>query len=95
MPVGTVKIDRSFVRDMTHDGPDAAIVSGTVELAHNLGLDVVAEGVETQETLEALAAIGCDVAQGWLFAPALPAAELADWLDGRERGEAETRTVTA
>jgi diguanylate cyclase (GGDEF)-like protein len=85
LPVDQVKIDRSFVRNMTEDAADAAIVSGTVELAHNLGLEVVAEGVETEETFEALAAMGCDVAQGWWLAAGLPADVLSVWIDQREK----------
>ena len=85
MPVGQVKIDRSFVKHLTEDPADAAIVSGTVELAHNLGLEVVAEGVETAETFDALASMGCDIAQGWWLAPALPADLLGTWIDQREK----------
>jgi diguanylate cyclase (GGDEF)-like protein len=83
MPVSQVKVDRSFVTHMDQDPTDAAIVRGTIELAHNLGLEVVAEGVETTQGCQALMALGCDLAQGWWLSPALPAAELAGWLDRR------------
>ncbi|HYR63556.1 MAG TPA: bifunctional diguanylate cyclase/phosphodiesterase, partial [Actinomycetota bacterium] len=85
MPVSQIKIDRSFVRHMSEDAADTAIVGGTVDLAHNLGLEVVAEGVEDRATFNMLAALGCDVVQGWLVAPALPAADLVSWLDRREQ----------
>jgi diguanylate cyclase (GGDEF)-like protein len=77
LPVDEVKLDRSFVLNMTGDANDAAIVRSTIELAHNLGLQLVAEGVEDQETLELLAALGCDLAQGYHLARPIPADELA------------------
>jgi diguanylate cyclase (GGDEF)-like protein len=73
LPVDEVKLDKSFVLNMTGDPDDAAIVRSTIELAHNLGLQLVAEGVEDQETLELLASLGCDLAQGFHLAhPMLP-----------------------
>jgi diguanylate cyclase (GGDEF)-like protein len=75
LPVDVIKIDRSFVMGMATDESDAAIVQSTIELAHNLGLGVVAEGVEDAETLEALAQFGCDVAQGYFIARPCGAAE--------------------
>lgn len=65
LPVREIKIDRSFVQDMTRDKDDAVIVESTIDLAHNLGMRVVAEGVETEEILERLLGLGCDVAQGY------------------------------
>ncbi len=65
--VNELKVDRSFVQAMNTSDGDAAIVRATVELAHSLGLRVVAEGVETAEHVRALRALGCDVAQGWYF----------------------------
>jgi diguanylate cyclase (GGDEF)-like protein/PAS domain S-box-containing protein len=76
LPINRIKIDRDFVRDITLDQEDAAIVSATVGLAHALSLDVVAEGVETHEQAEFLRKCGCDIVQGHLFGRAIPAAEI-------------------
>ena len=76
LPVDEVKLDKSFVLNMTSDVDDAAIVRSTIELAHNLGLQLVAEGVEDQETLELLAALGCDLVQGYHLARPMPADKL-------------------
>jgi diguanylate cyclase (GGDEF)-like protein len=73
LPVHWIKIDKSFVIDMPHDPSDAAIVRSTIELAHNLGLRVVAEGVESHEAWERLSALGCDLAQGFHVSRPLPA----------------------
>jgi EAL domain-containing protein (putative c-di-GMP-specific phosphodiesterase class I) len=78
LPVDEVKLDKSFVLNMTSDADDAAIVRSTIELAHNLGLQLVAEGVEDQETLELLATLGCDLVQGYHLARPMPADELAN-----------------
>ena len=75
-PVDSVKIDRSFVDGLPDDPGDRAIVTAVVSLAHALGLDVVAEGVETPEQLAELVALGCDQAQGYYFAKPLPVADL-------------------
>ena len=71
LPVNEVKIDRSFIRDMNTDASDAAIVRSTMDLARHLGLEVVAEGVETQEVWSALVLLGCDYAQGDFLSPPL------------------------
>jgi EAL domain-containing protein (putative c-di-GMP-specific phosphodiesterase class I) len=65
LPVSELKVDRSFVSGMLASADDRVLVRSVVDLGHNLGLTVVAEGVEDQATLEALAAVGCDVAQGF------------------------------
>ncbi len=65
MPVTELKLDRSFVRDIDLDERAAAIVDSTIKLAHSLGLKMVAEGIETEATLQALAALGCDIGQGY------------------------------
>ncbi|MGI5480486.1 putative bifunctional diguanylate cyclase/phosphodiesterase [Streptomyces lavendofoliae] len=86
LPVSELKIDRSFVARLAVDNEDAEIVRCTVDLAHSLGLLVVAEGVEDDETWERLRDLGCDAVQGWLVAAAMPPAETTAWL--RARGEA-------
>lgn len=76
-PLDFVKIDRTLVSGLGTDEQDTAIVRATVELAHNLGLVVVAVGVETDEQLDMLQLLGCDRAQGYLFSPPLPPDEFA------------------
>src|SRR5205807_7591743 len=76
LPVDALKIDRSFVMSMATDANDATIVRSTIDLGRNLGLTVVAEGVETAETLERLKELGCDVAQGYFMGKPAPAEEL-------------------
>jgi diguanylate cyclase (GGDEF)-like protein len=94
LPVDEIKIDKSFVLSMGTDENDRIIVQSTIDLAHNLGLDVVAEGVETAETWHALADLGCGVAQGYLIGRP----EAADELTARLRAEprvAPSGTVVA
>jgi EAL domain-containing protein (putative c-di-GMP-specific phosphodiesterase class I) len=79
MPIEELKIDRSFVGSMTSDVGSALIVEGIVALAHKLGFTTVAEGIEDEATLEALTALGCDVAQGYLFGRPMPREEFDDW----------------
>lgn len=78
LPVVEVKIDKSFVSDMVNDDNDANIVKSVIDLVHNLGYTVVAEGVENIETLNQLKLLGCDQAQGYLFSKAIPAEELIE-----------------
>ena len=75
LPLKTLKIDKSFVIDMAHDDNDAAIVRLTIDLAHNLGYRVVAEGVENAMTHRMLTELGCDGAQGFHFSRPVPAAD--------------------
>ncbi len=75
LPLSALKVDRSFVADLP-GGPGAAVVSSTTSLAHDLGLFVVAEGIETPEQLQAAVALGCDVGQGYLLSRPLPASEV-------------------
>jgi EAL domain-containing protein (putative c-di-GMP-specific phosphodiesterase class I) len=81
LPVDEIKIDKSFVLNLAVDESDAAIVRSTIGLGHDLGLSVVAEGVENQETLELLTMLGCDVAQGLHLGPPAPAPLLPSSLD--------------
>jgi diguanylate cyclase (GGDEF)-like protein len=82
LPVDAIKIDQSFVRAMARSRDSAVIISSTIELGHKLGMEVLAEGVETRETWDRLAALGCDVAQGYLISMPMPANDLNQW----ERG---------
>jgi EAL domain-containing protein (putative c-di-GMP-specific phosphodiesterase class I) len=83
LPVQAIKIDRSFVMDMCDNPNDATIVRSTIDLGKNLGLDVVAEGVETQEAWDALREQGCTLAQGYFIGRPMPADELAALLEER------------
>lgn len=82
LPVNELKIDRSFVMRMDHNPNDDVIVRSTIELAHNLGLTVVAEGVENEACMERLRLLGCDVAQGFHLSRPLPAERFDAWLEG-------------
>jgi diguanylate cyclase (GGDEF)-like protein len=75
-----LKIDKSFIMGMSHNSNDAVIVRSTIELGHNLGLRMVAEGVEDAETWRLLRALGCDVVQGFHLSRPLPPAEITRWL---------------
>ena len=85
LPVSELKIDRSFVMTMTQDPSNALIVQSVVDLGHNLGFTLVAEGVETEQILTALAGLGCDVAQGYHFSRPITAAAFDTWCVGRNR----------
>ena len=80
LPVNEVKIDRSFVTDLSAQGEDVAIVRAIVDLGRHLGLEVVAEGAEDQSTWDLLASMGCDLVQGWHLARAMPVADLVPWV---------------
>ncbi len=80
LPLRTLKIDKSFVLDMVRDENDAVIVRSTIDLAHNLGYHVVAEGIENHETWELLRILGCDGGQGYHICHPLPAEEFTRWL---------------
>ncbi|HZM55426.1 MAG TPA: EAL domain-containing protein [Acidimicrobiales bacterium] len=84
LPIDEIKIDRSFIADMTTSVGHHAIVRSIIDLGHNLGFHVVGEGVESQEIASALTAAACDVAQGYLYARPMPAEELSDWIVSRE-----------
>ena len=93
LPVQEVKIDRSFVAAMEEDATGAAIVRSIVQLAHALGLRVVAEGVEDETTLIELEAYGCAVVQGYLISRPLPSHLVAPWVRARRRELADHRAV--
>ncbi len=83
LPVDEIKIDRSFVIGMNTDEGDAMVVRSTIDLGCNLGLEVVAEGVESEDVLEQLAALGCTYVQGYHLSRPLPAAALRAWCEAR------------
>jgi diguanylate cyclase (GGDEF)-like protein len=83
LPIGEIKIDRSFIRDIDSDPEDAVIVQSMINLAHSLDLTVVAEGVETERVWNKLRDFGCDQAQGYYLARPIPAQPLTGWLLSR------------
>jgi diguanylate cyclase (GGDEF)-like protein len=95
LPVQVLKIDKSFVLQMLADEDDAAIVRSTIELAHNLGLKVVAEGIESAAMWYRLRQLGCDIGQGYYLSGPLPADRLTTLLTRlpRDRGEARIRPL--
>jgi EAL domain-containing protein (putative c-di-GMP-specific phosphodiesterase class I) len=80
LPVEEIKIDRSFVGELSHNSGSEAIVRATIELAGGLGLDVVAEGVEDESTWQSLGRLGCSTAQGYFLSRPMPASEVEGWL---------------
>jgi diguanylate cyclase (GGDEF)-like protein/PAS domain S-box-containing protein len=92
LPVDEIKIDRSFVIGMNEQRDDVAIVRSTIDLGRNLGLDVVAEGVETREIWDKLDELGCPTAQGYYLSRPVPADELSRWLRDRPQ---TARTMAA
>lgn len=86
LPVDEVKIDRSFVTDMLRDSSNSVIVKSTIDLGHNLGMKVVAEGVEDIECLDMLTALGCDAAQGYYISRPLESDAFLRWLSQRRVG---------
>ena len=87
LPVHEVKIDRSFVMNMSEQADDAVIVRSTVDLGRNLGLDVVAEGVESLEPWKRLRDLGCKIAQGYYLSRPLPSDQLLKWIHSRREDE--------
>jgi len=94
MPISEVKIDKSFVGRMAEDPEDRAIVESIIGLGRTLRLRIVAEGVEDELTAGMLLEFGCDIAQGWLYAPAMPADDLLVWLAGHPPNAETARSVT-
>ena len=86
LPVNEIKIDRSFVMNMDSSLDDATIVRSTIDLGRNLGLEVVAEGVETEAIWNRLTSLGCNIAQGYFLSRPVPPDELVAWLAKRRQG---------
>ncbi|MGO9908613.1 MAG: putative bifunctional diguanylate cyclase/phosphodiesterase [Solirubrobacteraceae bacterium] len=95
LPIGELKIDKSFVRAMSSDARNAIVVRSTIELAHNLGLRTVAEGIEDAFTFERLRALGCELAQGFHLSEPLPASGLVSWWDRHTAPPAEPSTPSS
>lgn len=93
LPASELKIDRSFTARVTGDPRTRAIVAGTVELAHRLGMRLIVEGVEDEPTLEVMARLGCDETQGYLHSRPLPPEAFLDWLRTHESRSARATTV--
>jgi EAL domain-containing protein (putative c-di-GMP-specific phosphodiesterase class I) len=83
LPLARIKIDRSFVMKVTEDAENSAIVRSLIVMAHNLGLEVIAEGVETEAQASFLRNERCEEAQGYLYAKPLPVAEFEDYVRSR------------
>jgi len=101
LPVDELKIDRSFIRDLEQGTRDDAIVRSAIDLAHSLGLKVVAEGIETPAAWTALIHLGCDYAQGYFVSRPLVPEQVGDWigevnarLANAESGTAQVRVLT-
>jgi EAL domain-containing protein (putative c-di-GMP-specific phosphodiesterase class I) len=77
LPIHTLKIDSSIVRDIGLDSDDLAIIRGVIAFAHSLDLEVIAEGVEHQQQFELLESLDCDLLQGWYYSPAVPSEEIS------------------
>jgi len=84
-PVSTVKIDRSFIMDLPEDKENKVLVNAIVAMAHGLGLEVIAEGVETREQWHYLQSLGCDFAQGYFFGKPMPREEFENYLDNQSQ----------
>jgi EAL domain-containing protein (putative c-di-GMP-specific phosphodiesterase class I) len=93
LPIDELKIDRAFVKDILTDGNDAAIAATIVGLCRNLGLDVIAEGVETEEQRAFLARQGCHRYQGYLFCRPLPLAQLEAFMTAKEPATPQPSSV--
>lgn len=82
MRTQTIKIDKSFIRDILHDRDDLALTTAVIGLARAFGRQVIAEGLESIEHGELLLQLGCDVAQGYFIARPMPAVEVPGWVEG-------------
>jgi EAL domain-containing protein (putative c-di-GMP-specific phosphodiesterase class I) len=86
IPATELKIDKSFIQGMIGDDRNRIMVQKTIEMGHELGMQVIAEGVETQEQLDFLRDNGCDSAQGYLYSRPIPAREMVSWLETHRLG---------
>jgi EAL domain-containing protein (putative c-di-GMP-specific phosphodiesterase class I) len=93
LPITELKIDRAFIQGLTSDVNDAVIVQSVTELGHNLGLTVIAEGVEDQPTLTIVKALGIDIAQGFHIGHPMPEHRLLQWITDRTNGTAPFETI--
>jgi EAL domain-containing protein (putative c-di-GMP-specific phosphodiesterase class I)/GGDEF domain-containing protein len=93
LPAQEMKIDKSFIGNLAAGSKDQAIVFSSIELGHDLGLKVLAEGIEDETTCSLLREAGCDIGQGWLFAKALPAGEFQTWSVARNAAAPIPHTV--
>jgi diguanylate cyclase len=84
LPVNTLKIDRSFITDLAVDDQDRAVTQSVIDLGHRLGLSVLAEGIETEETWNQLRGLGCDEGQGFLLARPMPAEQIEGWISAHQ-----------
>ena len=91
LPASEIKIDRSLVTDLATQAGDRVIVQTTIEMCHSLGYAVVAEGVESEETMELLEAMGCDMIQGYILTPPLPFDEMTLWLGEHNRQDSNRK----
>lgn len=95
LPLTELKIDKRFVSRMVVNDRNQAVVRAAISLGHSLGMTVVAEGVESRETVDSLEVAGCDIAQGFLFSQALPPDELEHWMQRTERVTREPAATSA
>jgi EAL domain-containing protein (putative c-di-GMP-specific phosphodiesterase class I) len=87
LPVNEIKIDKSFIHEMTENSDDASIVNSIIQLANSMGLKIVAEGVENEKTISQLTQLGCDMAQGYYYSKPVAAEQVAAVIDQIETPE--------
>jgi len=94
LPIDEIKVDRSFILDLTESDDDRTVVRSTIYIAHQMGVGVVAEGVETEDAWRQLRSMGCERAQGFLIAEPLPARDVPAWLASWNQRARELRSVS-